>query len=263
MNRETISDALGGIDAKYIEEAADEPARARGRWSRTLLPLAACAALIVTAALTLPSLPWAAESDCAAAGSSLDQNTQLPHPEAGSPAPDSDSTPGDWAEGGLKDGPLQINPGPQPDWAVGLEQSLSPEPAPVDRAALLACYGVELPVPELLPQLHPVDSPSWSLDRAINFFPFVSADGTQQLSIGLSKASAPMEPPQADLRLTPVNGRALAVFSPAAGRLYTQWEQQGLHWYLSGDGVSPQDFYTILTHFVQSEDTQPSSTKGE
>lgn len=53
MNREEISNALNGIDEKYIEQAADDlPVHRQTRsWAKRLIPLAACFAVVLSVGL--------------------------------------------------------------------------------------------------------------------------------------------------------------------------------------------------------------------
>lgn len=250
MNRDQISAALSGIDPKYIEEAADGPV-ITGKWRiKALVPLAACAALLVTATLALSNfLEIYPPLDSSFSGGIVPEI--LSHLLPKSPA--------------TKGCPLHPNPAKEATEEISCIDLASEDFLPMDRETLLDYYGVDLPISDVLPQLVPVDPPDGGIYRRkggtgavyhdANHFLFVSADGEQRLTVGLvmqfGPPSAPWLPETEELQFTPVNGRELVVFSPWEGRLYVEWKQDSLHWYVSGDGLSHQDFYAVLERLVK------------
>lgn len=75
MNREDISNALNGIDEKYIEEAAEDlPAHRRvWSWRKGLIPLAACLAVVLSVGLYRSYLYQGMKVEC---GSNMEPQTE-------------------------------------------------------------------------------------------------------------------------------------------------------------------------------------------
>lgn len=75
MNREDISNALNGIDEKYIEEAAEDlPAHRRvWSWRKRLIPLAACLAVVLSVGLYRSYLYQGMKAEC---GSNLEAQVE-------------------------------------------------------------------------------------------------------------------------------------------------------------------------------------------
>ena len=81
MNRKDISNALNGIDEKYIEEAAEDlPAHRRvWSWRKGLISLAACLAVVLSVGLYRSYLCQGMKAEC---GSNMESQTE----ESGAPS---------------------------------------------------------------------------------------------------------------------------------------------------------------------------------
>lgn len=84
MNREEISNALNGIDKKYIEEAADDlPVHRRPRsWAKRLIPLAACFAVVLSVGLYRTYLERGMKEEAGLAANTAPGETDAPFDDA-------------------------------------------------------------------------------------------------------------------------------------------------------------------------------------
>ncbi len=269
MKREDISRAVGDIDAAYIEEASEkETAKEKNRWFKPTLALVACAAIAVTAVLTLRggSDPTTGNADGSAA---IAENSDIAMGQGvgddAQEAADEILTDQDKEKQAVSCNEASIRPA-----VTGLYDLQEDDFVPLDEHELLDYYQAALPVAEILPELYPAAREQEAgiycrgQERAavyhdMNRFAFSSADGGQQVTVTLSRANhAPtvaIDPAEeGSLRLTSVNGRELVVFrdSRQAGKpvFYVQWMQEDTGWQVWTSGVTEEAFMKLLSAIV-------------
>lgn len=280
MKREDISRALGDIDPAFVEEAADQPPGRRPapgflRWA---MPVAACVGVVLLVVWG-PSPAVDGQETCAGQSTAemaqaSSGTAQPPADSSGIGAPENEAERDQYKNmsGSLVCNHARLQP------AVHGEVDLKGgDFVPMDRGALLDYYGVELPIPQVLPDLDPLDGPEeqglWRQEdgqvyRDSNGFSFANAAGDRQVELVLSKASHFVQvlPQLLDgetLQFTPVNGLYLAVFQ-GDGTLYTEWMQGEVGWRLSAHGLTHGEFYRLLAALISPVEPEPEhSLTGE
>ena len=139
---------------------------------------------------------------------------------------------------------------------------------PLDQQALLDYFGLALPaltLPDGTP-LEAAEGADYGLYRREtgeayfdgNCLSFSSPDGTRRLQVGLGKAwfcsaLSPL-PQEKSLEFTQVNGRGLALFcypdEEGQPCYYTEFMQGEAAWYVTGLGLSGQEFLRCLEQLV-------------
>ena len=289
MKREKISRALGEIDTAYIEEAAQEPDHRKKpgkHWTKVMLPMAACVAIILTAALYLPHrLPDAEQTG-------MNQNGQENHTASSENLmePAKDQTDRDKKESLEHDSDLcfevrktalQSNDAVLYPAAQCEIELLAEDFVPMSRDELLDYFDAVLPVSEVLPELQPAaanDTAETQLPEHgiycrnrgtgavyhdLSSFRFANADGSKQLGITLSKTGhhvdvQPCVLKSEPLDFTEVNGRELVVFRNVGQEcdmdFYVEWMQNGVGWRVGAAGLHEKEFYRVLQTLVIPEE---------
>ena len=240
MNTTQFSQALGEIDSRYLEEALALPGKRRRRSRGRLAALAACAALVLLAAL----IP-------------LRDRTQPKEPShTGGGAGESDPA------------ALTFNRRDSPSGGVNLFDLAAEDFLPMTYEELLAYFQVTLPVAEVCPQLSRVEesggfgrfaSDSRGTYYDGNTVAFADETGRQQVWIGLQKvwqcSGGIYGIEDAPLRFTTINGRELALFryedEEGNGCCYVEFVQRGTAFLLTMRNLSQEDMALLLQALVE------------
>lgn len=259
----TIFQAIGELDDGLLLDAETAWERGASRqsahWPRWMAA-AACLLLVTAAAVYWPQgrdAPPPVRAEVPAAdtgGEPSDGETCEP---ADLPAP---------VEPVFNDLAGELYPGP-----VGMYALLAEDYVPMTWEEALDHFGAKLPVEEAAPELRRESGGDHGIYQSgergcyydVNFFRFSSETGEKSLTVSL-RTTLIMAPSPSEVRSSPetleptrVNGWDLILFDLSGGdgspRYYTEFLQNGAAWYVTGQGLTGDEFVRVLSALLEEK----------
>lgn len=284
MEKLDLFQALGEVDDDILEDAEEflhrtpdkRPAPAWMKWGS----LAACAALAVCAVWFTTGTPVDTIDPRASEELPVSQS-EAPSQEVGAPTSDAPAVEPEALTRPSVETSYNELPESPPESTENLFALMWEDFVPMTREELLDYYGVTLPVEEPFPNLFalgPGEENSWGIYRRTdgtpyfdtNVFSFGFADGTPVVYVGLDKAfhlpASSWELPGDELRFTRINGWELALFhwvdEDGSGCRYTEFQQRGVNYRVTGKGMGEQEFAVLLEALLEPrEDYAPGEVR--
>ena len=257
----TIFQAIGEVDDDLLLDA--EAAWERGairrsaRWLRWVA--AAACFLLVAAAVYWPQSRDVPPPVSAGASTAANGGEQ---PDSGACAPADLPAPVEPAFNELARG-LYTAPG-------GMYGLPAEDYVPMTRAEALDHFGAKLPVEEAAPELRQESGGEYGVYRSgergcyydVNSFRFSSETGEKVLTVSL-RTTLIMAPSPPEIRSSPetleptrVNGWDLILFDLGGGGApcyYTEFFQSGAAWYVTGQGLTADEFVRVLSALLKEK----------
>ena len=259
----TIFQAIGEVDDGLLLDA--EVAWERGalrrpaHWPRWVAA-AACFLLVTAAAVYWPQSRDVPPPVSAGASTADDGGAQ---PDRGACAPADLPAPVEPVFNELAGG-LYTAPG-------GIYALLAEDYVPMTREEALDHFGAKLPVEEAAPELRRESGGEYGIYQSaergcyydVNAFRFSSATGEKSLTVSL-RTTLIMAPSPSEVRSGPealeptqVNGWDLILFELSGGDgapcYYTEFFQGGAAWYVTGQGLTGDEFVRVLSALLKEK----------